>query len=61
LKVRIEDIFLTYANSSLRDNPKIFYKIIEYFTSLESLEVEDYKLVSSLSGEIRSFPCLKGV
>lgn len=51
MKVKIEDIFLTYANNSLRDNPKIFYKIIEYFKSLEFIEIEDYKLFSSLSGE----------
>lgn len=57
---KIEDIFLVYANNSLRDNPEILYDIIKSFTNLESIEV-DLKWVSSASGETSKIGCLTAI
>lgn len=53
VKSMIEDIFLTYANASLKDNPEIFYEIFKKFRNLnvdihiERREQKDiYKIIS---------------
>jgi len=56
----IENIFLTYANNSLRDNPEIFYEIIEYFKTLEFIQITN-KVVSSVTGEISEKGLLTGI
>jgi|GEM_PF-3679121 len=60
MKINIEYIFLDYANTNLKENAEIFYKIIKNFNALEFIKV-DYKLTPIVSGEKREIGLMEGI
>jgi len=60
MKIKIENIFLDYANTNLKENPEIFYKIIRDFNSLEFLRI-DCKLTTKASGEKNKIGLMEGI
>jgi hypothetical protein len=41
MKDNVQDIFLTYANHSLKENPEVFYEILDKFKSLSNIRIDE--------------------